>query len=366
MESFSSSTGSFKIERYPETSLTSLKPWNAADEYILSYLGENNLQSPVAIINDRFGFLSIALHHLKPTVIIDYKSQEKAIQKNLANNGIQLDQITFSDILSINNLKIETAIVKVPKSMELFALYLHQVSQMISEDGIVICGFMTKYFTSSMLDVAQKYFKKAEQSLAYKKSRLLILSEPITKQDEILTETIAVENGDELMQYKGVFSSGKIDMGTRFLLDNLDIYENEDSILDLACGNGIIAYHLEKNNPSSNLYLVDDFYLAVESSKINLPKANCLFNNDLSDFKNQFFDLIVTNPPFHFGHETNIEVSLSLFKQTCRCLKPNGRFVVVANKHLNYATHLRKIYSKVMITAENTKFQIIECKNAII
>nr|WP_321409267.1 methyltransferase [uncultured Carboxylicivirga sp.] len=366
MELFSSSTGSFKIERYPETSLTSLKPWNAADEYILSYLGENNLQSPIAIINDRFGFLSIALQHLKPTVIIDYKSQEKAIQKNMAINGIEINQFTFSDILSINNLKIETAIVKIPKSMELFALYLHQVSQMISEGGIVICGFMTKYFTSSMLDVAQKYFKKAEQSLAYKKSRLLILSEPIQKQDDLLTETIAVENGDELTQYKGVFSSGKIDMGTRYLLDNLDIYENEDSILDLACGNGIIAFHLEKQNLESDLYLVDDFYLAVESSKINLPKANCIFNNDLSDFKNQFFDLIVTNPPFHFGHETNIEVSLSLFKQTCRCLKPNGRFILVANKHLNYATHLRKIYRKVIIIAENTKFQIIECRNAII
>lgn len=365
MEIYSNSNSSFKIDRYPETNLSSLKPWNAADEYIVSFLQENKLPSPAIIINDRFGFLPLALQHLNPTIIIDYKSQEKAILKSLKTNNVDTNNFVFSNILSSDNAHSNLGIVKVPKSMELFSLYLYQLSQMINDKGTVLCGFMTKYFTSSMLEIANRYFGKVEQSLAWKKSRLLILSEPVKKQDESLTETVPLPDGEQLTQYKGVFSSKKIDVGTRFLLEQLTIGENENTILDLACGNGIIAHQIKEQNPDAELHLVDDFYLAIESAKTNLPKASCHFNNELSDFKDDLFDLIVTNPPFHFGHETNIEVSLNLFKQTCKYLKTTGRFIIVANKHLNYSTHLRKIYNQVDITAENKKFQIIECRNSI-
>nr|WP_321451429.1 methyltransferase [uncultured Carboxylicivirga sp.] len=362
---FSNNNSSFKIDRYPATSLSSLKPWNAADEYIVSYIEEHKLQSPTVIVNDRFGFQPLALQNLNPTIIIDYKSQEKAILKNVATNNIDTNNFTFSNILSTDNADFNLGIVKVPKSMELFSLYLHQLSQIINDEGTVLCGFMTKYFTPSMLEVANKYFGKVEQSLAWKKSRLLILSDAIKKQDESLTETIPLPDGKNLTQYKGVFSSKKIDVGTRFLLEHLIIEENENTILDLACGNGIIAHQLSEQKTDAEFHLIDDFYLAVESAKLNLPKASCHFNNELNDFQEGLFDLIVTNPPFHFGHETNIEVSLDLFKQTCQCLKSTGRFVIVANKHLNYSTHLRKMYRNVVIAAENAKFQIIECREVI-
>ncbi len=363
MEKYTNSTCSFKIKRYPETHLSSLKPWNAADEYILSYIAENNLQGSVAIVNDRFGFLALALQHLIPTLIIDYKSQEKAIHQNLDINHIDPNQYSFSNILSEAQSEYNLAVVKVPKSLELFSLYLYQLSQKISNKGTVICGFMTKYFTPAMLDIASKYFAKAEQSLAWKKSRLLILSEPIKKQEVTLTETVSLSDGKDLTQYKGVFSSGKIDIGTRFLLEHLKVAVHENTLLDMACGNGIIAYHMAQQNPDCELHLTDDFYLAVESAKLNLPTAHCHFNNKLNAFNDAFFDLIVTNPPFHFGHETNIEVSLNLFQQTCHCLKDTGRLVIVANRHLNYRSHLKKLYRNVVITKENPKFQIIECRN---
>ncbi len=365
MDKFSNNTCNFNIERYPKSDLASLKPWNAADEYILSYIEENNLQAPTAIINDRFGFLALALHHTKPTLIIDYKSQEKAIQKNLDLNHLDKRNYSFTNILTGTDTKHKLAIVKVPKSMELFALYLKQVSQIIDNDGKVICGFMTKYFTKSMLDVAGLYFEKVEQSLAWKKSRLLILSHPIRNNDSI-TETVSLPDDNQLTQYKGVFSSGKIDIGTRFLLEHLQIKDSENKILDLACGNGIIAYHLAKQNTNAELHLMDDFFLAVESAKINLPKAHCHLSNELDIFENLMFDMIVTNPPFHFGHQTNIEVSLGLFKQAARCLKASGRLVIVANRHLNYRTHLRKSFKEVEISKENPKFQIIECRQPIL
>ncbi|MGB1284834.1 MAG: methyltransferase, partial [Polaribacter sp.] len=69
----------------------------------------------------------------------------------------------------------------------------------------------------------------------------------------------------------------------------------------------------------------------------------------------------VSNPPFHFEHENNIEVALNLFSEVQNCLKLGGRFVLVANKHLNYKTHLDKLFCKTEVLAENKKFVIYEC-----
>jgi 16S rRNA G1207 methylase RsmC len=85
------------------------------------------------------------------------------------------------------------------------------------------------------------------------------------------------------------------------------------------------------------------------------------YNDDLKIFDNRQFDYIVSNPPFHFEHENNIEVSLDLFHQSARILKNNAHFQIVANKHLNYLTHLEKYFTQVDITAENEKYIIYEC-----
>ena len=50
-----------------------------------------------------------------------------------------------------------------------------------------------------------------------------------------------------------------------------------------------------------------------------------------------------------------------LFKEVQNCLKLGGRFVLVANKHLNYATHLEQIFTEVATVNTNKKFVVYEC-----
>ncbi|WP_417238930.1 methyltransferase, partial [Bizionia sp.] len=79
------------------------------------------------------------------------------------------------------------------------------------------------------------------------------------------------------------------------------------------------------------------------------------------NIKENSFDLVVSNPPFHFEHENNIEVALKLFTGVENCLKNGERFLLVANSHLNYSTHLTKLFTSVSVLKQNKKFQIIEC-----
>jgi len=358
------SSNKYDIVRYPSSDNKSLKAWNTADEYVLEYLDKNEISiENVVIYNDRFGFLSSYLNDLSPIIVIDNKSQEKSINSNISLNGLDTSKSEFITPLDKLESPLKLSIIKIPKSMELFRLYLNQLSEDLDDDSTVICGFMTKYFTTQMLDIAKEYFNQVEQSLAWKKSRLLILSKPKQKKSSSIINEISLNDNIKIQQYFGVFSAKNIDYATQYLIENLNLLETDNKIMDLASGNGVLAYVINEKKTDCEIHLVDDSFLAIESSKLNLKGENTHFHysDNLKEFDENSFDLVVSNPPSHFENETNIDISINLFKEAKRVLKIGGHFQLVASKHLNFKTHLVKIFDEVIITAENSKFIVYEC-----
>jgi len=358
-----------KIKRYPETKNKSLQVFSAADLYLLDFVNKQGLtKGKMALINDRFAFLACHLADSKPYSVIAFKSQEKALRMNFQNNAISLNENLLLSPLDTFGEALDLVLIKIPKSLELFRLYLNQIHLASHEDTIVACGFMTKYFSRQMLIIAEEYFEEVKQSLAWKKSRLLILKKPKPGKKIDLLRTFQWE-GLKLQQYLGVFSTDKVDYATQFLLEHIQLKQSEKTILDLASGNGIIAasilkkYNDRKWEPPT-LHLMDDFYLAVESSKYNLTNNPCYFHysDDLNIFEDLSFDLVVSNPPFHFEYEINTEVTMSLFEQVYRVLKHNGRFILVFNRHLPYNRLLKRIFNHVYVVADSPKFIVIECR----
>lgn len=354
----------YKINRYPVSTNKSLIAWNSADELILNYIDENKISaSNLIIYNDRFGFLASFLSDFSPSVIVDSKSQEMAITLNLELNDIDSQNFRFYNPLDKLTTPIEFALIKIPKSMELFRLYLEQLAEVLDENSLVICGFMTKYFTSQILEIAKEYFYSVEQSLAVKRSRLLILKKAKSNKNKTKIIEVKLNDNVNLKQYPGVFSSKNIDYATQFLIEHINLRENDSKIMDLASGNGVLAYVIKVKNQNCEIHLVDDSFLSIESAKLNISGTNIHFHysDNLNELNKKYFDFIISNPPFHFEHETNIEIALSLFEESIKCLKEDGHLQLVANKHLNYKTHLSKIFNNVVIKAENEKFIIYDC-----
>lgn len=351
----------YQIERYDLSEDKSLKGWNAADEYLLkAFISKEINPSHLSIYNDRFGFLSCYLHSYDPMLVLTQKSQEKSIESNLAAHNLPL--LSCSTPLSSLEYRMDFAIIKIPKSLALFQLFLEHIVHNSTEDVTVLCGFMTRHFTPKLLKIAGEYFNSVEQSKALKKSRLLVLSEKkeVLKKDVI---TSLAYNNQNYLQYWGVFSSGHIDYATQFLLTNLELKKTDECILDLASGNGIIGSEVFKQLPDSEIHLMDDSNLAVSSAKLNIKgeRIRHHLNDNLSIFADEYFDLIVSNPPFHFEYEINIQVPIQLFKECYRCLKKEGNFQLVANKHLNYKVHLERIFKSIQIVSENSKFVVYKC-----
>ena len=351
----------YQLERYPKTEDKSLRAWSNAELLVMNYITDKNIDT-IHLYNDRFGVWNCLLSDKKITTVYTYASQQKAIVKNLKLNNFSTD-VNFKTPLA-DLINVELALLKVPKSLELFELFLQQIHKAANDKTEVVCCFMTKYFSASFLKIAEQYFDEVIQTKAWKKARLLVLKNPKKKIDykEFVNEIIW--KGEVVRQYYGVFSSGKIDIGTQFLLENLHVKPNEFKVLDVASGNGIIAYELVKQQPALEVTLVDDFNLAIASSQLNIntEKSQFICEDNLEKLKEENFDLVVSNPPFHFEHENNIEVALNLFEGVKKCLNPQGRFVLVANKHLNYITHLEYIFRTVISLKENKKFVIYECE----
>lgn len=351
------------IHRYPTTTDASLQAWNAADQLILNYIYEGQINPLHALIfNDRFGYLTCHLAEHIPLVISNYRSQEKAILQNMSTN--HLGKPHFLNALEKNAVPSSLGIIKIPKSMDLFRLQLHQLCDQLTDDGQVICGFMTKYFTPQIVKIAEVYFEQVTQTKAWKKARLMILSGKKAKPEWPILEQINWQE-QTLSQYRGVFSSGHIDYATQFFLEHLQIHNEDQTILDLASGNGVIAKFIRDKSPLATIHLVDDSWLAVASSKLNLKEDNHHFhyNDTLDDIEDGSLDLIVSNPPFHFDFETNTEITFSLFSQAKQKLKPGSRFELVANRHLPYKPFLEKLFKHVMIVTQNNNFIIYSCLN---
>jgi 16S rRNA G1207 methylase RsmC len=175
-------------------------------------------------------------------------------------------------------------------------------------------------------------------------------------------------------QYAGVFSASHIDYATQFMLDEwatndlLAELPAPQTILDCGSGNGIIGDYLLGRYPEAHLTAYDVSRMAVASTEYNLTtheyadRATVLLAAAIGEIKEPArFDLIVTNPPFHVEHQTDIGVSLRIFEEATGRLAAGGHLVVVANRHLNYLTHLRRNFDEVLTVAENEKFILYRC-----
>jgi 16S rRNA G1207 methylase RsmC len=113
--------------------------------------------------------------------------------------------------------------------------------------------------------------------------------------------------------------------------------------------------------------MVDESRAAIESARIsfshNYPQADIqLLHNDGLHEVSQAFDLIVINPPFHQQNTVTTDIAMSMFAQAKACLTSNGELWIVANRHLNYQSSLKRWFRKVNVVTQNDKFIIIQAK----
>jgi 16S rRNA (guanine1207-N2)-methyltransferase len=161
----------------------------------------------------------------------------------------------------------------------------------------------------------------------------------------------------------GAFAGASVDIGARALISALDRAPRSDgTVIDLACGTGLIATTLARLNPGARVIASDVSAAAVESARLtaaaNGVAVEVVQDDGLGAQPDASADLIALNPPFHVGAAVHTGIAHRLFAEAARVLRPRGELWVVFNSHLQYAPALERAVGATRQVARGPKFTV--------
>jgi 16S rRNA (guanine1207-N2)-methyltransferase len=166
------------------------------------------------------------------------------------------------------------------------------------------------------------------------------------------------------------FAEGKLDEGTRLLLEVLEVHAT-DIALDIGCGAGYIGMHIARLANKGQVTMVDASLAAVDAARYmveqsGMTNVQVLASDGTQAVKAQRFDLVVTNPPFHLGGIHTTEIAERFIREAAQVLRPRGRFYLVANRFLKYEPTLQACFHSVEEVGGNTRYKVLLATNPII
>ena len=273
------------------------------------------------------------------------------------------------DVLQEPDKSCRTVILNLPREKERLVMMLHAISAWMPENARLWLVGENKAGIKSAQRYLKKYFRNVSKIDSARHCVLFEASTPLSEQPFDLDAYATVWPVDiagqriEVVSLPGVFAHGRLDQGSRLLLELLEKLRPTGKILDFACGSGVIGCALLAGGARADLTLLDVSALALEASgrtlNLNGLKAALLPSDGLSELEGRY-DWIISNPPFHRGVSNDLEIAANFFAEAGTFLTENGRIVIVCNRHLPYASWLQNHFDRVERLDENSEFITIQ------
>lgn len=367
--------GEFPLHRYPVRSRETLRAWDAADEYLLNQLAQDEALADnprLLILNDQFGALSVALHGHQPVMVSDSWLAHRGLLNNLKENAVAEQAVTLLDSLAVPQGLFDLVLIKVPKSLAMLEDQLTRLRPHLHENSRVVAGAMARNIHTSTLKLFEKIIGPTTTSLAKKKARLVFsqFDPALSPAEGKYPGSWPLEGTDyQIQNHAGVFSRDSLDIGCRFFLQHLPESLAEQDIIDLGCGNGVVGLIAAQKNPAARLTFVDESFMAVDSARLNFQAAfgdsrQAIFKatDCLSGISPDSADVILNNPPFHQQHVVDDFIARQMFKESKRVLRRGGDLWVIGNRHLGYHIQLKKLFGNCEMVASNRKFVVLRAR----
>ncbi|BBP67146.1 MULTISPECIES: methyltransferase [Pseudomonas] len=359
--------------RQPEQQNEPLQAFDAADEYLLAHLAEQQptAQTRVLVLNDGFGALAASLAgKVAVTSSGDSFLALQALEKNLVRNGRPFDAVPTVPASEALTGPFDRVLIKVPKTLALLEEQLIRLQGQLAPGAQVIAGAMIKHLPRAAGDLLERYIGPVQASLAVKKARLLIAT-PEAKAPVVSpypTRYWLDEPHIELRNHANVFCREGLDIGTRAFLPHLPKNLGTAEVADLGCGNGVLAIASALQNPEARYTLVDESYMAVQSAAENWAAAlgerevRLRSGDGLAGQPAQSLDVVLCNPPFHQQQVVGDFLAWRMFQQAREALVVGGALYIVGNRHLGYHSKLARLFRGVEQVAATPKFVILKAR----
>ncbi|MDC0662115.1 class I SAM-dependent methyltransferase [Marinobacter sp. SS21] len=348
-----------------------LQAWDAADELLIE-AARARLQpgQRVAIVDDSFGALSLALADHQPAIIADSAVLDGALAHNAGRNGIAAGPVSSWQGLSAG--PFDLLVLRIPRQLEYLEYLLRWANDVLAPGGVLLAGGMIKHLPNSSVEVFARLVTTEEVLPARKKARVVVCragSDGLAHWPALWRGYTLAPEGLPLQALPAVFARDRLDIGASVLLpwvrEQVAGLATGARVLDLACGNGVQGIAAMAQRPDLDVSFADVSSQAVLSCQRNVAthfgehRAHFYHGDGIVKDAGDF-DLILLNPPFHEAGVVGDHIALRLFRQAAEQLRPGGRLLVVGNRHLGYHKTLRRDFSQVRQLDANPKFVVFE------
>lgn len=162
----------------------------------------------------------------------------------------------------------------------------------------------------------------------------------------------------------GVFSKDTIDLGSRTLLESIEV-PRQVSVLDLGCGYGVIGTVIAACK-GAHVTMSDVNERAVElarrNASMNGVDAKVMKSYSLDKIKGAF-DIIVSNPPIRIGKPR----LYAMYKDVYNALDEGGIFWLVVRKKQGAATTAKYLGTmfEVNVVKKHKGYHVMACKKPL-
>jgi len=345
---------------------------DAADRLILDESALARRTTPdggTVVIGDESGALTLA-------VVADGAGTVRVHQDSIVSERLLRAAVAGTDV-AVRPLDLESALVseahtvllRLPRSLDALADAAGLIAAHAAPDVVVFAGGRIKHMTLAMNDVLRQHFARLDVTHARQKSRVLVAAEPHDGADPAprrASHQVPRRVGRLVVcALGGVFAGTSVDMGTRFLLENLpERLPRDGAVVDLACGSGVVAAWLALQHPDRTVLASDRSAAAVASARATATangvsdRVEVVRDDGLSRLAAGSAGFIALNPPFHEGAAIDETLALGLFADAARALRPGGELWTVWNSPLGYRPALARIVGPTRQVARNAKFTV--------
>lgn len=283
---------------------------------------------------------------------------------------------SFSVTQSDSKRKWPLVILFQPREKSLLEMMLELSAGYLQDDGELWLAGEKKSGIKSAGKRLPGHFHKHQNLDNARHCSLFAVSDPTTAHASNLSDYASDwsfqlgETTIEIASLPGIFADGRLDSGTRLLLDTLTnkamLSQVSGRALDFGCGAGTIGIALAQLCPGLDVTLLDDSAIALEAASLTLDKnhqsARLIASNGLETLlgseTTQKFDWIVSNPPFHSGAAQELNTAHQFISDCPRLLARNGKVCIVANNHLPYRRWLQELFRNVQVIASDRGYNV--------
>jgi 16S rRNA (guanine1207-N2)-methyltransferase len=160
----------------------------------------------------------------------------------------------------------------------------------------------------------------------------------------------------------GVFSWEHLDEATAVLADVMRIAPDAH-VLDIGCGAGPLGVAAARLT-SGRVIMLDADIEAVRCAECtasvnHVANATARWSDVTDALDGESFDVVVTNPPFHSGKATDLELPSRFITGAHAALAPGGTMYLVANRTLPYERIVTAAFGECETAFENGRFNVL-------